>query len=144
MGTAAQFHGYISHAYNTDILIIFFPKESHGTGFLCFFNIHDICDNRNCFCNGFINQFFCFSNFFSGHSLEMREVKAQSACFHQRTCLFHVIAENLTKSCLKQMGCTVVLCRIAAVSRTYRCGYGFIHREHTLCNNTNMTDLAAF
>ena len=93
MSTTAEFFGEIAHGYDTYFLVVFLTKQSHCSGFLCFFDIHDICMNCKTSLNFFVYQRLSLCDFFCCHSLEVSKVETESVWCYQRTFLFYMASK---------------------------------------------------
>ena len=58
MSTTAEFLGEVAHGYHTYLLIIFLSEQSHCSGFLSLFHIHNICTDFKTSLDFFINKRF--------------------------------------------------------------------------------------
>ena len=57
MGTTTQFPGEISNHDNPDSITVFFAKQCHCTGLLCFFKAHNLRFYRKILCNLSVHNF---------------------------------------------------------------------------------------
>ena len=94
MSTTAEFLGEVAHGYHTYLLIIFLSEQSHCSGFLSLFHIHNICTDFKTSLDFFINKRFYLCDLISCHSLEMSKVETKSVWCYQRTLLFYMTSKN--------------------------------------------------
>ena len=73
----------------------------------------------------------------------MSKVETKSVTGYQGTSLLYMATKYGTQRFMKQMGCTEWLREVSSrFSLSTVHGYFIAHLEHTLCYNTDMTDLA--
>ena len=123
MSTTTELFGKVSHGYYTYLLVIFLTKESHCSGFLGFFHIHDICMDIKTCQDLFVYKIFCCLDLFCCHCLEMSKVKTKSVRSYQRTLLLYMGTKNSFQCFLKKMRCTVVFLGIFSCFFVYLQGY---------------------
>ncbi len=93
MSTTAEFLGEVAHGYHTYLLIIFLSEQSHCSGFLGFFHIHNICTDFKTGLDFFVYKRFYLCDLICCHSLEMSEVETKSVRCYQRTFLFYMASK---------------------------------------------------
>ncbi len=122
MSTTAEFSGEVAHGYHTYLLVVFLTEQCHSSGFLSFFDIHDLCVTGSAaWISLFTRASIC--NFFRCHCLKMSKVKTKSVRCYQRTFLFYMRAKNCFQCFLKKMCCAVVFLSIFSSLLIYFQGY---------------------
>ena len=104
MRTTAELDGPVSGIDNSDCRAVFFTKERHRAGLLCFFHRHFCGIDRQEVIDGFIDQSFHFLQLRRGHCLKVGKVKAQHIFVDHRACLFYMTADHFSERLLQQMG----------------------------------------
>ena len=143
MGSAAELSGEFAHIHHTDFLPVFLAEQSHGSGLSGILDIHHLCNHRQILRDLFIDNLLYLIQLFFRHGCEMAEVEAQSLPVHIGTGLFHMGTQHFPEGLVQQMGSTVVLTGIPALSGIHSESRHISDFYHAPDNGPDMVYLSA-
>ena len=91
-----------------DAVAVFFFKKRHSPGFQGFLQFHYPNVELLVSTDFIVYQPFDLSHYFREHSAEMREVEPEAVRRYERSGLLHVISQDFTQDCVKDMRSGVV------------------------------------